>query len=66
MKKYTGVSFKPHQGKWVATLFVNSVGLNVGSYDTQEKAVIARDKMIMKMGLPHSKLQKFKPKKTAA
>jgi hypothetical protein len=59
--KYKGVSFKPHQGKYVASLCVDYKSINVGSFDTADEAVRARDRLIMKMNLPYSKLQKLMP-----
>ena len=44
--KYLGVSFrKKVTDRWVAHIYINGKNKNLGSYDTQEEAAIAYDKM---------------------
>lgn len=63
MEKYIGVNYKPRTRKWVAILSVKGTDYNIGVFDTPRLGAIARDKMILRLGLPTKKLQILKHKK---
>jgi hypothetical protein len=57
---YKGVNYKTSQRKWVASLGWKGENISCGSWKTEIEAVRARDKVIIRMGLPIHKLQIFK------
>lgn len=59
---YTGVNYKLRTRKWVAVLSYKGDDINIGAYDTEREAAIARDKAILRMGLDLKKLQILKKK----
>lgn len=61
--KYTGVSWKKQDRKWISVFTYKGITYDCGSYDDELKAVKARDRRIISLGANYDKLQVIKPMK---
>lgn len=60
---YEGISWSKPNQKWKSNLSYKGIRYELGYHSTEVEAVKARDRKVMSLGMPTSKLQYYKPAK---